>query len=515
MARIEPVPAKRPQSRSAACSRRAWLKSTALAVGSASPFFPRLRGAEAITSPAPPVLELASRRELFVDHFLIERLSNAVLKLHEPQLAAATPDPADPWVYGTVIRDGDRFRAYTRGGRGDYAGPRENDGNPGEVTRYAESREGIHWVKPRLGLHEVEGTRENNIVLTEPPFCHNFSPMLDARPGVPPDERFKALAGLSQPGWDNLRRLLPDDPRFRRTDGPSPAGLWRFVSTDGVRWHKQGDEPVIRLPGRDLGLDSQNVSFWSESEGCYVAYFRTWTREPSPRRSISRSTSPDFVQWTEPTALDPNFPGEHLYTSQTQPYFRTPHIYLATPTRFHPERGESTDILFMTARGNRPFDRTFREAFLRPGLDPARWGNRSNYAALNIVPTGPEELSLYASPFRRFTLRTDGFASVHAGADPAELITRPFRFAGEALWLNYSTSAGGQIRVEVQDLQGRALPGFGLSDGTSLVGDTIEQAVTWKRGLQLATLAQRPVRLRFVLREADLFALRFGIRDRA
>ena len=63
--------------------------------------------------------------------------------------------------------------------------------------------------------------------------------------------------------------------------------------------------------------------------------------------------------------LKPNFDGEHIYTTLTHPYFRETHIYVATPTRFHPGRGESTDILFMTARGNGPFDRTFREAFIR------------------------------------------------------------------------------------------------------------------------------------------------------
>ena len=62
-----------------------------------------------------------------------------------------------------------------------------------------------------------------------------------------------------------------------------------------------------------------------------------------------------------------------------------------------PERGESTDILLMTSRpGQRGprFDRTFRGAFIRPGLDPARWGNRSNYTALNVVPTGPGDVPL-------------------------------------------------------------------------------------------------------------------------
>jgi hypothetical protein len=202
-------------------------------------------------------------------------------------------------------------------------------------------------------------------------------------------------------------------------------------------------------------------------------------------------------------------PGEHLYTSQTHPYFRAPHIYIATPTRFHQERGESTDILFMTARGNAPYDRTFREAFIRPGLDPERWGNRSNYAALNIVPTSPTEMSIYTSPFRRFTLRTDGFASVHVGADAGEMITHPLRFSGKELVINYSTSAGGSVRVEVQDESGQPIPGFTLADSRNLVGDAIEQPVSWTKKSDVSSLASQPVRLRFVMQEADLFAMQF------
>jgi hypothetical protein len=185
---------------------------------------------------------------------------------------------------------------------------------------------------------------------------------------------------------------------------------------------------------------------------------------------------------------------------------------VALPTRFHPDRGESTDILFMTARaelGGAPFDRTFREAFIRPGLDPARWGNRSNYAALNVVPTGPAEMSIYVTPFRRFTLRTDGFASVHAGADPGEMTTHPLSFQGGKLEINLSTSAGGSCRVEIQEESGKPVPGFTLKDCKPLVGDAIEMPVEWRGSARLKDLEGKPVRLRFVLQDADLFAMRF------
>ena len=458
-------------------TRRDWLKAAAVmtTMTAVSPrLLPVAQGVEATTL---MVRDIGLRRELFVDRWLIARMSGAQLKLHEPQLAPAMSEPANNLEYGTVIKDGDLFRLYTRDGRG-----AKRDGDAPEVTRYCESRDGIHWTKPQLGLYEIDGSNENNVILHEPPFCHNFSPFLDTRPGVPADERFKALAGTVK------------------------SSLVAFVSGDGIHWRKLRPEPVITYT-KEYAFDSQNVSFWSESEQRYVCYFRHFLDKRF--RSVCRTTSPDFVNWSEPVPLKPNFPGEHIYTTLTHPYFRAPHIYIALPTRFYPDRGESTDILFMTARGDVPYDRTFREAFIRPGLDPARWGNRSNYAALNVVPTGPTEMSIYTTPFRRFVLRTDGFASVHAGADEAEMVTKPMRFAGSELILNYATSGGGSLRVEIQDAEGRALPGFALADCRNLVGDAIEQTVRWTKDSDLKSIAGKPVRLRFVMSDADLYALSF------
>jgi hypothetical protein len=173
-----------------------------------------------------------------------------------------------------------------------------------------------------------------------------------------------------------------------------------------------------------------------------------------------------------------------------------------------PDRGASTDIMFMTSRGTNHYDRTFGQAFIRPGLDPSKWGNRSNYAALNVVPTGPAEMSIYVRE-RRYTIRTDGFASVHATDRRGELLTRPIRFKGQQLEINYSTSAAGDIRVEIQDSAGKPIPGFSLIECPPLVGDHVERVVKWARGHDLSTLAGKPVRLRFVMIDSDLFSLRF------
>lgn len=448
-------------------------------------------------------IHIGSRLELFVDRHLVDGMEGVEFRLHHPH---AAPLPKSPLVgsYATVIKDGDLYRGYYREVDPNYTG-KSYSGHPGELTCYAESRDGHEWTFPTLGLFEVNGSRENNVILAgKPPFSHNFSPFLDARPGVAPDERFKALAG--HPGYARKEKA---------------EGLHAFVSADGRVWRKAGDGPVIPYDKAwSHAFDSQNVSFWSEVEQRYVCYFRTWKTPHGSLRTVSRSTSTDFVNWSEPVPMHPNLPGEHLYTSQTHPYFRAPHIYIALPTRYVAGRVGatktkamlgSTDVLFMTTRaGETSYERLFSEAFIRPGLDPARWGSRSNYVALNVVPTGDSEMSIYhAKSGRRYVLRTDGFVSTRAGAKEGELVTRPLVFDGSKLVVNYSTSAAGSLRVELQQPDGAPIPEFGLQDCQTHVGDTIDGHVSWRGNPDLKAWAGKPVRLRFVMTECDLYSFRF------
>ncbi len=429
------------------------------------------------TTAAENAIDIGSRRELFVDHYLIDQLDNLQMKLHEPRITPLVPGtPAGH--YATVIKEGNLFRRYDRGGDAAF------DGEDRETTRYWESKDGIHWTAPNLGLVEVDGSRDNNVIIANTKWiAHNFSPFLDQRPGVSQSHRFKALAGVHKGG-----------------------GLHAFFSADGIHWKKfQDNHVIIHEP---FAFDSQNVAFWSEIEQRYICYFRTWATSHGRLRTISRTTSMDFIHWSRPVATDPNLPGEHLYTSGTHPYFRAPHIYIALPTRFLPDRGSSTDVMFMTSRGGNRYQRTFLQAFIRPGLDPAKWGNRSNYAAWGVIPTGTDEMSLYVRE-RRYVLRTDGFSSVHASHEQGELLTKPIRFNGRQLEINYATSAAGQVQVEIQDPRGKPIPGYRLQECVTIVGDHISRTVSWKNGNDIRSLAGKPVRLRMVMTEADLYSMRF------
>ncbi|MDP6448247.1 MAG: hypothetical protein QF805_30925, partial [Pirellulaceae bacterium] len=208
--------------------------------------------------------------------------------------------------------------------------------------------------------------------------------------------------------------------------------------------------------------------------------------------------------------MDADQEGEHLYTNGTQPYFRAPHIYIALPTRFQARAGAITDIVFMASRpGSNRYHRHFKDAFIRPGLGERGWGNRANYITLNVVQTSETEMSMFMYGGGHFVLRLDGFISVHAGFAAGEFVTKPLRFGGDQLHVNYSTAGAGRIRVEVQDADGAAITGYALDDCDPVYGDEIEGVVKWKKNADVARLAGKTVRLRFVMNEADLYSIRF------
>jgi hypothetical protein len=457
------------------------------------------------------IIDIGSRLELFVDNYLIDTLINSTLTLHEPIDKGEVLKFDNPWegqfsAYCTIIDDAGIFKLYYRGGPLDG-----KDGSALEYTCYAQSVDGIHWVKPKLGIFDVNNSKANNIVLANSaPFTHNFSPFLDKNPDADPQQKYKSLSGLER------------------------TGLVAFVSPDGLHWKKLQEKPVIAPRPHDF--DSQNVTFWSEAEQKYVCYFRSWAEYDKRYRAVARTTSTDFINWTEPVQMDyGDTPHEQLYTNQTSPYYRAPHIYISVGARFMKNRQviseeeakelnvnpkyfkDCSDAVFMTTRGGNRYTRTFMESFIRPGIGLDNWVSRSNYPALNIIQTGDKEMSVYlnqdyAQPtahLHRYTLRIDGFASVRAPYKTGEMITKPLRFTGDKMIINFSTSAAGFVKVELLDLDGNKIEGFELENSTEIIGNEIEKRVSWNGNPDLKKLNGKPVRIRIVLKDADLYSIKF------
>jgi hypothetical protein len=433
---------------------------------------------------------IGSRIEMFVDDRLIERRQGVELRLNTPERREVVLVTDRPWegpdsAYYTVFQDGPRIRLYYRG----YC---PADASEKQVTCYAESADGVHFTRPNLGLYEFDGSKENNIVYRGVE-AHNFAPFPDTNPAARPEERYKALGGVN-------------------------SRLFAFVSPDGIRWKKLQEEPVMTQGA----FDSLNIAFWDEAAKAYRCYSRYFA---DGVRAIQSSTSPDFVHWTDPqpNRYPPGVPKEHFYTNATRPCPGAPHVYLSFPKRFIPDRKRFadykepgvSDAVFMSSRDGVNWDRTFLEAWVRPGHDDRNWTQRSNMPAWGIVQTSPDEFTMYISEhyewpdnrLRRLVIRRHGFASVHAGAAGGEFVTRPLTFTGRRLILNYATSAAGSVQVEIQDEQGRPVPGFALADMAPLFGDELDAPVAWKSGGDLSALIGKTVRFRFVLKDADLYAL--------
>lgn len=466
-----------------------------------------------------PALVLGSRLELMVDDYLIERMQGVHLQQQTPRSMGTVMVFDRPWEgvtsgYTSVFKDGDRYRMYYRGSS-DPGYTIKATVRPDEIpvpthpqfTCYAESSDGITWTRPNLGLYEFNGSKDNNIIWIDRG-SHNFAPFKDENPAAPADQRYKAVASSNYDG-----------------DKRKPI-LIAFVSADGVRWRKLRDEPIIT----DGAFDSLNLVFWDVPRQEYVAIYRDFIHGV---RSIKCARSKDFLTWTTGAWADfGDAPPTNLYTNATTPYYRAPHLYLALPRRFMPWKTYfpemansspgSSDVVFMSSRDGVRWNR-FEEAFLRPGLHERNWAHRANTPAAGLLVTGPEEISFYverdytfpSNRLERLTVRTDGFVSAHAGYPGGELVTKPFTFTGSSLVLNYSTSASGSIRVEIQNSDGHPLPGFLLEESPLLFGDKIAEAVDWKHPQgrtdrsPLSRLVGKPIRLRFVMRDADLFSLQF------
>ena len=478
-------------------------------------------------------IDIGSRLELFVDDALVEAMTGgARLELQRPVRREIVFRTDAPWEgnasgYQSVFKDGDLYRMYYRGGHYRHSGEPAQalPDHPWNLC-YAESDDGIHWRRPELGLNEFDGSTANNIIVDHaligavqgcPAHTATF---MDANPDCPPEQKYKII-----------------------TVGSKPRGLFVLTSADGVRFSLLSDQPSVRTGA----FDSQNLMFWDPVRQEYREYHRGFR---GAVRDIMTAASKDILNFPEPHWLQyPGSPEMALYTNQIQPYYRAPHIFMGFPMRYN-DRGWSepmldlpglderlarakshrrygttvTDAVFMSSRDGLSF-RRWGEAFIRPGSRRKdSWVYGDNFVFWGMVETkshlgdAPDELSLYAvdgywegtcTDFRRYTLRLDGFVSAHAPFSGGEVVTKPLVFDGGNLALNVETSAAGGIQVEIQDVDGTPVQGYSLADCPPIPGDHLRHVVRWSQGGDVRPLSGKPVRLRFVLSDADLYSFQF------
>lgn len=468
---------------------------------------------------------ISNRRECFFDDHLIDTTrTTAEFRVHQPIRREVVLEHTAPWEgngsdYHNTFFDDGIWRMYYLGW--------EVFSEPFTIcVCYAESTDGIHWVKPNLGIYEWEGSLDNNIIFGPKtlPTLDNFMVFRDDNPACPPEKRYKAI--LSQEN---------------RT-------LWYFYSADALHFSKGG---ILTDQG---SFDSLNVAFWDSLAKKYRCYFRAGhapgSREAlrylneSHVRDIRYMESEDFEHWTDPVLLDFGDAEDiALYTNVVQPYYRAPHMLIGFPSRYNYRRqwtktfdelcGQearrkrcdveerlglvTTDCVFMCSRDGIRFTR-HDEAFLRPGIENGKnWVYGDGYPTRGIIETpseiegAPNELSMYIfdnhwnGPTRlwRYTLRLDGFVSLHAGATEKVIVTKPFLYDGDALFINFSTSAWGSMYFTLIGEDGTRY------ESLETFGDAIDRRVHFENEDAVAALRSTPVTLEIRMRDADLYSLKF------
>ena len=516
-----------------------------------------------VTNAAKPI-EIGTRRELFTDTTLIERIDGQLdLRLHHPTPREVVMIHDEPWegnntTYHCVFKDGDRYRMFYVGLHSTLTQKGQLNIGPSSFC-YAESDDGIHWRKPNLGLYEFQGSKANNIIM-DPATAARHNVRIGA-PAVFRDDNPQAAS----------------DARYKTfMTSRSPLGMVPMKSPDGIHWSPISNKPVIT----DGAFDSMNLGFWDSERREYRAFWRIFTGgttnakewKPAGVRAIRTATSKDLFHWEAQADLRYQSSLEiELYENGIHLYHRAPHLLIGLPVRYVDRAGAPsttspdgsdqadservrnwpvslralpdfeqrqirsslserygtaiTESLFMASRDGVNFHR-WDEGFLRPGPErPGTWNYGHQFIGWHSVETAstlegaPNELSLYGTEgvwlekqgkvVRRYTLRLDGFVSLQAPMSGGELITKPLKFAGSQLAMNFATSAAGSVQVEVQDADGKPIPSFALADCDELFGDSIDRTVSWNSSADVSKLSGKTVRLRFVLKDADVYAFQF------
>ena len=445
----------------------------------------------------PKVIPIDVGRQLFVDDFLIEKTDltrtwhrarwhevNPVLKPDKPWEMTAPSPTAMVFSDGVWYDPADRrFKMWYMGG---YV----------KSTCYATSKDGIRWQKPALKAVEA-GT---NIVHRR----HRDSAAVWLDLGAKdPKRRYKLFV------------VCTEDRAWR---------VFVHYSADGIDW---GRPVAVSGPVGDRTTVFHNPfrGKWVYSIRCGAAGMGRARRyrEHADAAEGARWDAGGVVQWIGADRSDP--PRADLKT--------TPQLYNLDAVAY-----ESVMLGLFTIWPGQPSDRAkpnsvclgfSRDGFHwhrgdhRPFIGPSEqqgdwnWGNVQS-AGGGCLIVG-ENLHFYVSARAGIkgsrtsgvcstglaVLRRDGFASMDAGDVAGTLTTRPVRFGGKHLFVNADTD-GGEIRAEVLDEAGKAVAPFTRDACGPIRADGTRQWVRWQGAADLSAVAGRPVRFRFHLRKASLYA---------
>lgn len=432
-----------------------------------------------------PVL-VGREKQLFVDSLLVQTQQNLKRTFHPVTKFSKNPliVPDSPWESKSIIALGRMQRDVSSGlWRYWYGAWGKQIGQP-TFECLAESNDGITWLKPRLGLQEFAGSKANNIVREGRMFGVRFD-------GADPDpaRRYKAII--------------------------RDAGFLLGYSPDGLRWRTT--RPVL-----DQAYDATSVS-WDPVEAKWIASCKIWYQG---RRVRGYAESRDFETWTD-TAL--SLTHDEADGAHDQLYHlaigRYESVYVGLLKIYHTDT-DRCDIQLAFSRNAKQWSRPDRSAFIPNGRERGSWdyGNLDQPDGWHVV--GDEMWFYYGgrstlhneSPndgsIGLAKLRLDGFVSLDAGDQPGVLITQPVVLKGRSLFVN-ADARGGSLKVEIvdahntdasADISDPPVYPFHRGGCVEISGDSVRHEVRWADVSGFESLREQPVRLKFYLTRARLYA---------
>ena len=453
---------------------------------------------------------------------LVEDRRGLVRRVTPPERAGQVLEPELPWEH--VKTFGPTVLADERSGtlRMWYGTLPPLGGRPGKLVippylmLYAESEDGLRWRKPLLDLvSDGEHRRTNILYRGAHDNCSAFSVVID-RADPDPSRRYKML---HKGGKDSSGR----------------SGEELAFSADGLRWRPYEGNPV--MPQRhDCNLNL----LYDTARGMWTAYLRPYAfgsgiwpgqaggRNVHHRRRVAIAESRDLIAWSKVrTVLGPGEGDRNEFDSiaifphgsvlvgliatfeENDLHDQRMQIEVAFSTDGHRwERAPGTEPFLQPTGHDGDFDRD-SVGVATAGLDPvpATAGDAAAQDRL-LFYTGsrwtPGQLD-GRTAIGALRIRRDRFVEQHA-AEEGWLLTRELVLDGAELQVN--CRADGELRVELAEYPGQAIPGFALADCDPIIGDHVARTVTWGGSPDLSRLRGRPVYIRFHLRAAGIWAFR-------
>ena len=456
-------------------------------------------------------VEIGTQKQLFLDDQLIAatdgvfRVVNQPVKHpNNPLIALEPPQQVNGRelviVTGNVMHDSDEqlFKMWYEAA--DYRWSHNYVG-------YATSKDGIHWELPRLDVidHPLGYT---NLVFEN---RHG-----EVAPGVCKDPR--------DPDPQRRYKMIYDN--------GSDVGI--AFSPNGIHW-----QPVEGKRVADEA-DSPHAVAWDPRRRKYVAHTRHNAEQvdvENSERQVLQSESDDFLEWVPRGVIvkaDEHDPLEsrQFYNMPWMPYgdayvgfLSVYHVHRSREMQEPKYLGEDRlDTQLTSSRDGTDWTRVGERAtFLPTGHSPRDVDFGMIYVMQHPLVVG-DEIWIYYTGFagRHWflhrdeiqggtvclaRLRLDGFVSMDSG-EPGTLTTVPLVMRGDQLIVNADASQGA-IRVEILDVDGKPVAGFGDDDALPVTGNSVRQQVRWSGQQSLRSLQGNPLLLRFHLRNSKLYSFTF------